>query len=109
MKVVDHKTRTNKTKLAQTVGTRLVDKCTKFGNIRITGRGAKHVLAWMPRVCMVTAKKPADKKKQVSERMLLPPPPKPKMPSPPPPATSNTSGLEAWCRYHNEGAVCRFL
>ena len=60
--VVGRKTEPNKTKLAQTVGTRLVDKCTKFGNIRITGRGAKHVLAWMLRVCTVITKKLMDKK-----------------------------------------------
>ena len=44
--VVGRKTRPNKPKQAQTVGTRLVDKFTKFGNIWITGRGTKCVLVW---------------------------------------------------------------
>jgi hypothetical protein len=51
-RAVGHKTGLNYPKLR---GTRLVNKCSKNGNIQIMGDDAKHVLAGRPRECPVTA------------------------------------------------------
>ena len=49
-KVVECKTRPNKTKLSQRVGMRLVDTSSKKGNIQISGGSTKCVLADRPGV-----------------------------------------------------------